>query len=153
MSNEVRACRHDLSSENISLLLSSIRLLASARNVETFKSILLQIKGVSTSFYSYLETNYLCERWVTTFSEVNRGHLSLSTQRLCRSNMLTEVSFRTLKYIIFDGYINKRLDYLLYSISYKLYPYFAMKEVTQIPVKPRFLLSQDVKCQGTHLYK
>ena len=84
MSNEVRACRHDLSSENISLLLSSIRLLASARNVETFKSILLQIKGVSTSFYSYLETNYLCERWVTTFSEVNRGHLSLSTQRLKR---------------------------------------------------------------------
>ncbi len=154
MVSEVRAHRHGLSEDNIVKLLSIIRMLANSKSVTTFRQRLDEIKSLSPSFFTYFDINYLNDRWVSSFSEVIRGSLSLSLQRLCRSNMLTEVSFRTLKYIVFDGYMNKRLDYLLYSIAYKLYPYFELRtsQLHQTSV-PRFLLSMEVREMGNYLYK
>ncbi len=153
MVSEVQAGRHNLSKDEIYKLMCCIRKLAGATDVPQFKSHLEEMKNLSGSFYEYFDTNYLNERWISTFSEVTRVHLPLSVQRLCRSNMLTEVSFRTLKYIVFDGYINKRLDYLLYCICFKLYPYFSKRVDVSVTLKPRFLASVDVKAVGTLMYK
>lgn len=155
MVNEVRANRHGLSAENITSLMSIIRLLVSATTVSDFVLQLENMRNLSATFYNYFETNYLSERWISTFSEVNRQHMPLSVQRLCRSNMLTEVSFRTLKYIVFDGYVNKRLDYLMYSLCFKLYPYFKKRTeyISEKQGRPRFLVSIDVKNVGTMLHK
>ncbi len=154
MVNEVRAGRHGLSEEGILELMTTIRMLANSKTVSMFRKHLDDMKGLSPSFFTYFDVNYLNDRWISSFSEVVRCNLSPSLQRLCRSNMLTEVSFRTLKYIVFDGYVNKRLDYLLYSIAYKLYPYFELRTTTlRQNIKPRFLLSVDVREMGTYLYK
>lgn len=155
MVNEVRADRHCLDMDGKKELMNVIRQLASSRTVGMFKQQLERMQALSASFYEYFKKNYLNERWVSTFSEVNRLHLPLSTQRLCRSNMLTEVSFRTLKYIVFGGYVNKRLDYLLYCICFKLYPYFQRRTeyLSKEQGKARFLVHVDTKYLGTMMYK
>ncbi len=153
MINQARASKHGIASAKVPALMSSIRQLASARSVEDFTLFLTNIKSASPSTYEYLETYYLCEAWVDTFTEVNRTSLPLSTQWLCRSNMLTEVSFRTLKYIVLSGYMNKRLDILLYSIAYKLIPYFLCRTNTTTPPSPRFLISLDARQKGTQMYR
>lgn len=155
MVNEVRANRHDLPDESIKELMNIIRKLTSSKTAESFKFCLTEMKTVSESFFEYFKVNYLNEKWISTFSEVNRVHLPLSVQRLCRSNMLTEVSFRTLKYVVFDGFVNKRLDYLLYSICFKLYPYFAMRTLVseKKAAPPRFQVSIDAKILGSKIHK
>tara|TARA_R110002050_G_scaffold293584_1_gene450172 strand:- start:2265 stop:4034 length:1770 start_codon:yes stop_codon:yes gene_type:complete len=153
MVNQARSGVHGLAKEDILKLMSSLRSLCSTRTVADFRLALSMIKSLSTSFYNYLNVHYLTEAWVDTFCEVNRTHLPLSAQRLCRSNMLTEVSFRTFKYIILGGVMNKRLDMLVYSIAYRLFPYFLSRIRVSKPPVPRFLVSLETREKGSEMFK
>lgn len=151
--DEVRAERHGLGEEGIVNIMNSIRKLSAATTIESFKSCVEEIKHISVSFYEYFDKNFLNETWIDTFSEVNRQHLPLSVQRLCRSNMLCEVSFRTLKYVIFGGLQNKRLDDLIYTLAYRVFPYFQTRQKGVQCYSPRFLTSVSQKSQGTILFQ
>ena len=152
MVNQARSLRHGLSSEDVRKLMSQLRKLASSTSHTSFLETLKVVNDMSPSFFSYLDENYLNDAWIDTFVEVNRSHLPLSVQRLCRSNMLTEVSFRTLKYIVLGGYMNKRLDMLLYSLGYRMFPYFLSRVCLSEDPPPRFLIKLDAKEKGTYLY-
>ncbi len=153
MINQARNGSHGLSKDGISGLMTSLRTLSNARTVENFRLALVTVKTLSSSFYQYLDDNYLNEAWIDTFSEVNRTHLPLAVQRLCRSNMLTEVSFRTFKYIILGGVMNKRLDMLIYSVAYRMFPYFLNRIRVSAPKPSRFLISLDTREKGTQMFR
>ncbi len=152
MIDELRASRHSLSETEITHLMNMIRQLASATSMESFLSYVGDIKSLSQSFYDYFEKNFLNERWIDTFSEVNRQHLPISVQRLCRSNMLCEVSFRTLKYVIFGGLQNRRLDDLIYSLVHRVFPYFQCKQGDATVYRPRYAVTASEKIEGSILY-
>tara|TARA_R110002050_G_scaffold241173_1_gene377543 strand:- start:2312 stop:3274 length:963 start_codon:yes stop_codon:yes gene_type:complete len=151
--DEARALRHSLTEDQVIALMNVIRKLAASTTLTDFQQCLFDIKSVSISFYKYLEANFLNERWVDTFSEVNREHLPWAVLRSCRSNMLVEVSFRTLKYTIHNGLRNKRLDELLFSIVFKLIPYFIVREKGSSIMKPRLLPPLSVRQEGTLLFR
>ncbi len=149
--DEARALRHNLGAEQIVQLMNVLRQLASSSTIEAFSSTLKLVHNISPSFYLYLLKNFLNDRWA--FSEINRQHLSPSVIRTCRSNMLVEVSFKTLKYTIFGGVQNRRLDELLYAIAFRLYPYFIVRHNGVSAYKPRFLTSLKESSQATLLYR
>ena len=152
--SELRASRHGLCSDAIRECMKIIRLLCSSTTVESFQEHLLHLQRSTPSFYCYFSQNFLNDSWIDTFSEVSRGHLPISVRRLCRSNMLVEVSFKTLKYIIFDGFQNKRLDECIYAIAFKLLPYFVAKHsCTALGTKPRFHLNLKIIERGALLLK
>ncbi len=153
MINQARSSRHNLSAENVQELMKVVRSLASSTSHASFADRLKEVMDISLSFFRYLDEYYLNDAWIDTFVEVNRCHLPLSVQRLCRSNMLTEVSFRTLKYIVFGGYLNKRLDMLLYSLAYRMIPYFLARVCVSSAPPPRFLIKLDAKEKGTYLHR
>tara|TARA_R110002050_G_C8861841_1_gene507483 strand:- start:408 stop:1223 length:816 start_codon:yes stop_codon:yes gene_type:complete len=151
--NQVRNNKHEIPGNIVPTLMSTIRTLAASRTISDFSQTLEKVKRISESFFKYINDYYLTEQWIDTFSEVNRTMLPLSTQRLCRSNMLTEVSFRTLKYIVLDGYMNKRLDSLLYAIAYRMFPYYLVRSNKSSVEPPRFLIKLDVKERGSLMYR
>tara|TARA_R110002050_G_scaffold119469_1_gene237271 strand:- start:2039 stop:3178 length:1140 start_codon:yes stop_codon:yes gene_type:complete len=152
--SELRAGRHALTGDDIRNCMKTIRLLCSSTTVESFQEHLLDVQRIAPSFYCYFSQNFLNDSWIDTFSEVSRGHLPISVRRLCRSNMLVEVSFKTLKYIIFDGFQNKRLDECIYAIAFKLLPYFVAKYTcTALGTKPRFHLKLKVIERGALLLR
>ena len=153
MIDEARALRHGLDEDQVIALMNAIRTLAASTTLNEFQQHLFDIKSVSSSFFKYFEANFLNERWIDTFSEVNREHLSWAILRSCRSNMLVEVSFRTLKYTIHNGLRNKRLDELLYSIVFKLFPYFIVREKGSLIMKPRQVPPLSVRQEGTLLFR
>tara|TARA_R110002050_G_scaffold296911_1_gene457419 strand:+ start:630 stop:2363 length:1734 start_codon:yes stop_codon:yes gene_type:complete len=151
--DEARANRHNLQPDEVVALMNSLRELASTSSVDTFSAILKRVHSQSSTFYDYLSKNFLNNRWVDTFSEVNRVHLPPSVLRTCRSNMLVEVSFKTLKYIIFSGIQNRRLDELLYAISFRLYPYFIVRHNGVSSFRPRFITGLKEAWHGTLLFR
>ncbi len=153
MIDEVRASRHSLEESEVKAMMGIVREIASTTTINDLFSKLEEMKELSSSYHSYFETNFLNNRWIDTFSEVNRQHFPLSLQRLCRSNMLVEVSFRTLKYTIFGGLQNKRLDELLYSIAFRLYPYFMIRQAGVRKCAPRLITNTSDRKSGTLLYK
>ncbi len=150
--DEARAERHNLSAADILVLMGLLRELCSCTAVDDFKSVLPKIANLSFSFYEYLSKNFLNDRWADTFSEINRQHLPLSVVRLCRSNMLVEVSFKTLKYVILGGLHNKRLDDLIFTITYRVFPYFYARGSEQ-HFRPRFHISKGSLEEGTLLHR
>lgn len=153
MYTQARSLKHGLSPERIVDIMQLIRRLSAAICVFDFISSLKELKISCPTLFEYLDEYYLNDAWIDTFCEVNRHHLPLSVQRLCRSNMLTEVSFRTLKYIVLDGFMNMRLDTLLYSIAYRLFPYFISRTNLLIETSPRFLIKLDAQEKGTYLFR
>ena len=151
--NEVRAERHSLGKEGVVQMMNMLRKLCASSTIDEFTHSLSDIRLLSSSFYEYLSKNFLNSRWVDTFSEVNRQHLSSSVLRLCRSNMLVEVSFKTLKYVIFGGFHNKRLDDLLYTLAFRVFPYFVSRQGGTSTYKPRFHTSKCALEEGTLLYR
>lgn len=149
--NEVRAERHNLDKESIFTMMNHLRELCSSTTVEAYTTILCRIKSLSSTFHEYLNKNFLNARWVDTFSEYNRQHLPLSVIRLCRSNMLVEVSFKTLKYVILGGFHNKRLDDLVYIIAFRVFPYFLSRQKGVTKYQPRFHVPKNVAEEGTLL--
>tara|TARA_R110002050_G_scaffold272778_1_gene416581 strand:- start:165 stop:533 length:369 start_codon:yes stop_codon:yes gene_type:complete len=67
--------------------------------------------------------------------------------------MLTEVSFRTLKYVIFNGQMNKRMDDLIYSVEFRLLPYFLARHNAMKTATPRFNISLQSREGGLLLYR
>ncbi len=151
--NEARAHRHGLLQEDISKLMNLLRKLCASTATDMFTSILNEISTASPSFFEYLSKNFLNSRWKDTFSEVFRQHLQASVIRLCRSNMLVEVSFKTLKYVILGGFHNKRLDDLIYIISYRVFPYFISRQGTDSRYTPRFHITKSSAEEGSLLFK
>ena len=153
MTDEVRSTRHSMQDYEVRLMMDIVREIAAATTINDLFLKLDKMKELSVSYYNYFETNFLNDRWIDTFCEVNRQHFPLSLQRLCRSNMLVEVSFRTLKYTIFGGLQNKRLDELLYSIAFRLYPYFMIRQAGVRKCAPRLIINTCDRKSGTLLYK
>ena len=151
--DEARAERHKLEKDEVVVLMNYLRELSSCSSLDEFPSIVKKIHELSPSFYTYFLKYFLNDRWADTFSEVNRTHLSLSVIRTCRSNMLVEVSFKTLKYIIFAGVQNRRLDELLYAIAFKLYPYFIVRHNGVCAFRPRFITGLQETSQGSLLFR
>ena len=151
--DEARAERHNLSSTEVTMLMDLLRELCSCTTVSNLKDVLQKIASLSLTFYEYLSKNFLNERWVDTFCEINRQHLPLSVIRLCRSNMLVEVSFKTLKYVILGGLHNKRLDDLIYTVMYRVFPYFTARVNDREHYCPRFHISKSSNEEGTLLYR
>tara|TARA_R110002050_G_scaffold64907_1_gene140954 strand:+ start:174 stop:1946 length:1773 start_codon:yes stop_codon:yes gene_type:complete len=150
--NEARALRHSLQ-EQVQLLMTLMRRISATTTINEFGNLLEKIDELSPSFYNYFSKNFLNSRWIDTFSEINRRHLPLSVIRLCRSNMLVEVSFKTLKYVIFGGIQNKRMDDLIYTLAFRAFPYFLIRHRGVQKCTPRFITSQSNLIQGTLLYK
>ncbi len=151
--DEARAERHKLENDEVVVLMNYLRELSSCSSLDEFPSIVKKIHALSPSFYTYFSKCFLNDRWADTFSEVNRSHLPLSVIRTCRSNMLVEVSFKTLKYIIFAGVQNRRLDELLYAIAFKLYPYFIVRHNGVCAFRPRFITGLQETSQGSLLFR
>tara|TARA_R110002050_G_scaffold52019_2_gene119110 strand:- start:2060 stop:3244 length:1185 start_codon:yes stop_codon:yes gene_type:complete len=153
VSNEARASRHNLNDIKRAELIALMRRITSCSTEESFKECLIEIKHLSESFFEYFSKNFLNSRWISSFSEVVRQNFTSSARRLCRSNMLVEVSFKTLKYVIFGGLQNRRLDELLYSICFRLFPYFQVRSNSFMTHGPRLLTSTSSATQGTLLFR
>ncbi len=151
--DEARALRHNLSLEEVGKLMDVMRKLCVTTTVEEFGRTLQRVREISNSFYDYVSKNFLNDRWIDTFSEVNRQHLSPSAIRVCRSNMLVEVSFKTLKYVLLGGMHNKRLDDLIYTLVFKAFPYFMIRYNGVRMYKPRFITTRSSLLHGTLLHR
>lgn len=152
--NELKSLKYSLGSTSRKCAIDTVRRLSTATSDDEYHSALASLKNISSSFYNgYFAKNYLNERWKYAITEVNRKHLPLSVRRLCRANMLTEVSFKTLKYVIFGGLMNRRMDDLLYCIQFRLLPYFLTRHRAVLGQEPRFQVKLKVREEGQLLYR
>ena len=152
MSNELKATRHGLGPAARSVAINVLRQMSTAEEETKFIHCVTVLRSISDTFFQFFSVYYLNERWIHTFSELHRTHLPLSVRRLCRANMLTEVSFRTLKYVIFNGEMNKRFDDLVYSVQFRLIPYFLARHNAVMNCKPRFNVSLKSRDEGRLLF-